>query len=603
MTDAASTAALRDAPPARGVASELLLSVTDLCVDATSEGRRLRLVQDVAFEVRRGETVGLMGESGSGKTVTAMSIAGLLPAALRVSGGSIVFGGRQLTRAGDADMRHIRGGEIGMIFQDPQNSLNPSFTVGNQLIEALRAHRRMSLRQAREEAIQLLERVGVPRARHRLDDYPHQFSGGMAQRAMIAIAICCRPKLLIADEPTTALDVTVQAQILELLQALQAETAMSVLLISHDLSVIAEMTDHVAIMYAGQVVERGRTSRVFHKPFHPYTEALLSAHPRSSGRGETLRTIPGTVPNANDMPSGCRFHPRCSYAQDRCFAEAPGFETPSGSAASGARCLLLHELTLKGVQQHDLAARPRERLDDRPLLLQAHGLSKEFKLKRVAFRRRLASILAVDGVDFEIREGETFGLVGESGAGKTTVGRLVLGLTEPTSGTVRFGDVELTGRNGHGFKLLRREIQAVSQNPYASLDPTMTVGECVAEPIDVHRRWPRREREARVAELLTQVGLDASYAGRYPYELSGGQRQRVAIARALALNPRLIVCDEPVSALDVSTQAQVINLLKELQQRLGLAYLFVGHDLSVVHHISDRIAVMYMGRVVETGWS
>jgi peptide/nickel transport system ATP-binding protein len=577
-----------------------LLTVSGLSVAARSEGRQLMLVQDVDFEVLPGETVGLMGESGCGKSVTANSIVGLLPAELRIAGGQVTFDGRDVTRLSSSELRGIRGGQIGMIFQDPQNSLNPAFTVGNQLTEAIQAHRPMSGGDARREAISLLEHVGIARAADRLDSYPHQFSGGMAQRVMIAIAISCRPKLLIADEPTTALDVTVQAQILDLLRTLQAETGMGLVIISHDLSVIAEMTDRVAIMYAGQVVERGATAEVFGRPRHPYTEALLGAHPRSSAPGQPLRTIPGSVPAAGEMPAGCRFHTRCEYAEERCGRQPPEFI--SLGADGGVRCLRHAELTLEPVRK-SVDAQPAESSTaaSGSVLVSASRLTKSFATRRALFGRATAAVLAVDNVTFRIHTGETFGLVGESGAGKSTVGRLLLGLAEPTSGSIAFEGVALTAGGGKGYRAVRKDIQAVFQNPYASLDPTLTVAECIAEPIDVHGGLTSQERKARVDELLGQVGLDQRYAGRFPHELSGGQRQRVAIARALALHPRLIVCDEPVSALDVSTQAQVINLLKELQDRLGLTYVFVGHDLSVVQHISHRIAVMYMGRVVESG--
>jgi peptide/nickel transport system ATP-binding protein len=424
----------------------------------------------------------------------------------------------------------------------------------------------------------------------------------MAQRVMIALAIAGQPRLLIADEPTTALDVTVQAQILRLLQQLRDEDGMSLLLISHDLSVIAEMADRVAVMYAGQIVETGPADEVFLQPTHPYTEALLGAQPGRSAKGETLVAIPGTVPDPSAMPTGCRFHTRCSYVVEACTMEPPPL-VPHGIGGTSARCLRAEELTLAGVRQDDAgptvgsAATPRR--DD--VLLEMRGLTKEYPVGAGVFGKTKHTIRAVDEVTVDIRRGESVGLVGESGAGKSTVGRLVLGLTDTTSGEVIFEGRDIAKLSRAEQRAQRRDIQVVFQNPYASLDPLMTVEDIVAEPIDVHQSMSKDARRKRVVHLLAQVGLDATYRFRYPHQLSGGQRQRIAIARALALNPKLIVCDEPVSSLDVSTQAQVINLLKDLQRDTEVAYLFVGHDLEVVNHVSDRVAVMYLGRIVETG--
>ncbi|HEV7678703.1 MAG TPA: ABC transporter ATP-binding protein [Candidatus Dormibacteraeota bacterium] len=586
--------------PAAGTAPPLL-AVSGLCVDAVRRDSRLPLVEDVSLTVRSGQMVGLVGESGSGKSVTAMSIVRLLPIGLRITGGSVEFGGRDLTTLDSEQMRAVRGREIGVIFQDPQNSLDPAFSVGNQLVEAIRAHTEMPAKQAHARAVELLDEVGIQNPKQRIEDFPHQFSGGMAQRVMIALAICNRPRLLIADEPTTALDVTVQAQILELLRRLQREHGMALLLVSHDLSVIAEMCDQVTVMYAGQIAEQGSVARVFAHPAHPYTEALLGAHPRGAVKGDTLLTIPGSVPSAEAMPGGCRFHPRCAYAVETCATTLPEIAAPADDIV--VRCLRHAELSLAGLRE---AARvppaptPPPPGDAVPLL-EVGRLRRNYTPRAGGrFGRGRTVVAAVDDVSFEIAPGETLGLVGESGAGKSTVGRLVLGLTPVTGGTVRFQGADLSQLHGNALRDARARIQVVFQNPYASLDPTMTVGDSVGEPLDIHGVG-RGERERRVDELLDQVGLKPVYARRYPHELSGGQRQRVAIARALALDPALIVCDEPISSLDVSTQAQVINLFKDIQRRLGVAYLFVGHDLSVVYQISDRIAVMYMGRVVEIG--
>ena len=579
-----------------------LLSVEGVTV---TRGDGVTLVESVSFDLDAGRTVGLVGESGSGKTLTALSVIRHLPASLRLAGGRVSFGGQDLTALSPAELRSVRGDDIGVVFQDPVASFDPSFTVGSQMVETIRAHTSLSRKEASALAVSLLDRVGIPEPERRMRDYPHQLSGGMAQRVMIAMAISCRPRLLIADEPTTALDVTVQAQILSLLRSLQEEYGMAMLLVSHDLSVVAEMADDMVVMYAGQVVERGPVVDRFERPTHPYTEALLGAQPAASARGHALVTIPGSVPATADLPPGCRFHPRCPHAVDACRTEAP-------SLVDGSRCLRRGELTLEGVAER--AAPVPEGVGHRtggevppgrdgPVLVEVRGLRKEYPLRTGALPLpwRRASLTAVDGVSFEIHAGETLGLVGESGAGKSTVGRLVLGLVEPTGGTVAVDGVDLRRVRGRRRRDLRRDVQVVFQNPHSSLDPMMTVGATLAEPLEIHTRMGRIQIGERVRELLDQVGLDPTYANRYPDALSGGQRQRIAIARALALKPRLIVCDEPVSALDVSTQAQVVNLLAELQRELGVAYLFVGHDLAVMYQVSDRVAVMYQGRIVEIG--
>jgi peptide/nickel transport system ATP-binding protein len=586
-----------------------LLSVSDLSTVLRRTDGPLPLIEEVSFELAAGRTVGLVGESGSGKSLTAMSIIGLLPPTLEITGGKVLFSGIDLTALSQAELRKIRGRDIGMIFQDPQNSLDPCFTVGAQMVETIRTHTDLSSRAAGELAVSLLDRVGIRQPAQRAQDYPHQLSGGMAQRVMIAMAISCQPRLLIADEPTTALDVTVQAQILTLLRELQHEMDMALLLISHDLSVIAEMADDVAVLYAGHVVERGEVTATFAAPSHPYTEALLGARPTASTRGEPLVTIPGVVPSPFAMPSGCHFHPRCSYAHPECREHRPAFEITASRSGKGTRCLRHAELDLSGVRATAPVSAPPERPPnddthaDRPVLLEAQDLRKQYRLRGGRFGLGGSWLVAVDDVSFALRQGETLGLVGESGAGKSTVGRLVLGLADPTGGSVSFDGTDIGSVRGRQRRAMRRHIQVVFQNPYASLDPTKTIGESVAEPLQVHAKLSKGDERDRVVELLEQVGLGPAYVNRYPHALSGGQRQRVAIARALSLNPRLLVCDEPVSSLDVSTQAQVINLLRDLQRDRGLSYLFVGHDLSVVHQISDRIAVMYQGRIVETGRS
>jgi peptide/nickel transport system ATP-binding protein len=576
-----------------------LLEVDGLGVEVKRYGKWVRVVDDVSFSIASGETMGLVGESGSGKSLTAAAVMNLLPQSVRLAAGTVNFEGRVVSALAQRDFRQLRGPKMAMVFQDPQNSLNPAYTVGNQMVEALRTHHEMSKRDATTRAVELLARVGIKHPRDRLGDYPHQFSGGMAQRVMIALAISSQPKLLIADEPTTALDVTVQAQILRLLHSLREEFGMSLLLISHDLSVIAEMCDRVAVMYAGQLVETGDVRSVFVSPTHPYTEALLGSHPGPHTKGGQLLTIPGTVPDPSAMPEGCRFHTRCKYVMEKCIDAPPPLVERGGTEV---RCVRVGEILLAGVRAetsaktHALA----ERTARDPLLV-VGDLTKEYAVGGGVFGRAKRTIRAVDDETIDVQPGESVGLVGESGAGKTTVGRLVLGLVAPTSGKVEFQGVDRATLSRRALRTQRRDIQVIYQNPYASLDPLMTVGDTIAEPLDIHVKMADDERKQRIIELLSQVGLDETYRFRYPHQLSGGQRQRVAIARALALKPKLIVCDEPISSLDVSTQAQVINLLNQLKDETGIAYLFVGHDLEVVHHISDRVAVMYLGRVVEWG--
>jgi peptide/nickel transport system ATP-binding protein len=582
------------------VSDEQLLAIEHLDVAFATADGWLPVVEDVSFAVGAGEIVGLVGESGSGKTVTSLSIMGLHGQAARVRG-AIRFGERDLLKCSRDELRAIRGDEISMIFQEPMTSLNPAFTVGNQIAEAVRLHRDVSRKQAWARAVEMLDRVGIPDATRRVKSFPHEFSGGMRQRAMIAMALVNEPKLLIADEPTTALDVTIQAQILELLRSLQAEIGMSVIFVTHDLGVIADISDRVVVMYAGQVVEESPVDRLFAQPGHPYTEGLLDSMPQVAIPGESLRVIPGRVPNPDEVPTGCRFQPRCAHGAAEC-AGAPVMLRSLGSEVS-VRCVRQPGLELAGsrwsaaIAAPDAHARPGS---DRRLL-EVRGLTKHFAVHSTVLRRTIGLVRAVDGIDFALDEGETLGLVGESGSGKSTVARLVLRLIEPTAGEVVVGGANITRLSSAELRRARREMQIVFQDPYSSLDPRATIAESVGEPLEVHEGITGKARDRRVVELLDRVGLGAHLVRRYPHEFSGGQRQRIAIARALALNPKLVICDEAVSSLDVSTQSQVINLLAELQSELGLAFLFIAHDLSVVRHISRRIAVMYLGRIVEIG--
>ncbi len=594
-----------------------LLSVKNLRVEFLTNGQWFPVMEDASFTVSRGKTLGLVGESGSGKTVSALAVMGLLPPRGCRAGGTARFEGRDLMRLSPADFRQIRGNEIAMIFQEPMTSLNPAFTVGNQIAEQVRTHRHLSKAESWQVAVEMLDRVEIPHAATRARDYPHAFSGGMRQRVMIAMALSCSPKLLIADEPTTALDVTTQAQIVELLHTLQREEDMAMIFVTHDLGVIADVADDVVVMYAGQIVEHTSATALFTRPSHPYTEALLNSIPQLTPPGEPLHFIPGMVPRPDQVPRGCRFHPRCSYAIDACVSTpvslrppGPAGTEPTGGGSSKeepetvlSRCLRQDVLTLagaRGVAEPTTVAAPLAAERGAPLLM-VKGLSKWFPLRTGLLQRVSGSVHAVDDVDLRIAPGTTLGLVGESGSGKSTLARLVTRLIEPTNGRVELNGTDITTLRGPKLRRERQGMQMVFQDPYSSLDPRQSILEVVGEPLRIHTDLNRAQRQQRVIELLGQVGIGPHVLGRQPHEFSGGQRQRIAIARALALEPRLLVCDEPVSALDVSTQSQVINLLSDLQDRLGLAYLFIAHDLSVVRHLSDRIAVMYLGQIIEEG--
>ena len=582
-----------------------LLEVRDLRVSLSVPGGTVRAVDGVDLTVMPGETHAILGESGCGKSMTALSILRLLPAAGRVVDGSVRLDGTDLLRLPEDAMRAVRGRRVAMIFQEPQSSLNPVLTVGDQIAEGVRRHQGLSRRAALRRAVELLEAVGIPDPSRRASEYPHQLSGGMKQRVMIATALAGEPDLLIADEPTTALDVTIQAQVLELLDQLRRERGMAVLLITHDLGVVAESAQRVAVMYAGQVVEEGVTADLFARPLHPYTRKLFAALPAVGKRGGALEVIPGTVPSLTAHVPGCRFAPRCDQAWALCRAAAPGWH-PLGRG-QGVRCHLYAEGRDRArslppgpaVVPASMAV-PRD-VTPTPLL-RVRGLQVHFPIRRGLLQRVVGQVRAVDGVDLDLAAGRTLALVGESGCGKTTVGHAVLQLLRPTAGSVRFDGEELTRLSGPRLRQRRRELQIVFQDPYASMNPRMLVGDIVEEGMLAQGTLPdRTARRSRVADLLAQVGLDPGATDRYPHEFSGGQRQRVAIARALAVEPRLVVCDEPTSALDVSVQAQILNLLRNLQDHLGLAYLFITHNLAVVEYLAHEVAVMYLGRIVERG--
>jgi len=585
-----------------------VLQVHDLRVEIQTPGGVVRPVDGVTLSVRPGETVGIVGESGSGKTMTGMSVLQLLPRGGTIMGGSIKFDGSELTTRSPASLRALRGNDIAMVFQDPMTSLNPTRTVGSQLREAYRLHHGEASRaQAQARAVEVLTLVKLPRPEERLRDYPHQLSGGMRQRVMIAIALVCEPRLLIADEPTTALDVSIQAQILDLLDELKKSLGMGIILVTHDLGVIAGHTDRVAVMYAGQVVEEAPTAVLFSAPRHRYTQALLESMPTMDlDRRYELVSIPGSPPQLVDLPPMCRFAPRCRFADETCRTQNP----PRQEADNLHTYSCFHPRQVDGL--HPTRVRPpmiRESpAESEPItgggaLLSLDRAEKLYRVRNPKPFKARRTLHAVSQVSLDVVEGETLGIVGESGCGKTTLGRLLVGLEKPTSGTVRFtgDDIHQLGRSE--WRHRRAGLQLMFQDSFAALDPRMTVADLVAEPLAAQHIGSGRERRAQVQDLLDAVGLPGSAATKRSYEFSGGQRQRIAMARALVLRPKVIVADEPVSALDVSVQAQILNLMRSLQSQFALTYVAISHDLSLLRYLADRIGVMYLGKLVELGAS
>ena len=611
MTDATVTRVPSPAGSQGSDGVEPLLRVDDLSVTFRSPAGKVTAVRGISYDVRPGEVLGIVGESGSGKSVSSLAVMGLLPPTATVTG-SATFQGHQLLGLGDKQISRIRGRHLAMVFQDPLSALTPVYTVGDQIAETIRIHQGSGREAARERAIELLDLVGIPNPRQRSKGFPHEFSGGMRQRVMIAMAIANDPALIIADEPTTALDVTIQAQILEVLQKAREVTGAAVIMITHDLGVIAGFADRMMVMYAGKVVEAGAVDTVYQRPRMPYTMGLLGSIPRlDMGERQRLTPIEGVPPSMVGLPAGCPFAPRCPMRIATCEQTEPDLlGVVSDDAGHLAACHRSDEIARDGLTGTDVFAAttlpepagtariPREQ---RPVVLQVRDLVKEYPLTTGSLlRRKAGSLQAVAGISFDIREGETLGLVGESGCGKTTTIMEILELAKPTSGTIVVLGKDTAEMSGKERFEIRRDLQVVFQDPMASLDPRLPVSDILAEPMAAHG-VPAAEREKRVRELLRLVGLRPEHADRYPAKFSGGQRQRIGIARALALEPKVLVLDEPVSALDVSIQAGVINLLDQLKAELGLSYLFVAHDLSVVRHIADRVAVMYLGRIVEIG--
>jgi peptide/nickel transport system ATP-binding protein len=582
---------------------EPLLDIRDLHVQFATDQGCVRAVSGVSLSLQEGEILAIVGESGSGKSVSMLSIMGLIPCPPgKIVSGQVLFRGTDLLRLPPADLRGIRGREIAMIFQDPMTSLNPVMTVGNQIDEAIKVHLNFSDPQARARTIELLSLVGIPDAAARRDDYPHQFSGGMRQRVMIAMALSCNPKMLIADEPTTALDVTIQAQIVALVKKLQREFGMSVVWITHDLGVVASIANRVAVMYGGRVMEVCQVDEAYRGLRHPYTQALLKSIPRlNTAVAKVLPEIHGVPVNITADLRACPFEPRCQYASDRCRQQLPALEptdqTGHYSACWHWKTLAEHEQA-SGEAPTD-AAYLNAVASDVDTLVTIQDLKVHFPIRTGGLFGRKQLVKAVDGVDLLIERGKTTGLVGESGCGKTTLGQAVLRLCDITAGKIMLEGQDLAHLKAGKLRATRRRMQLIFQDPYAAMNPRMRIGQVISEPLVVNGMRDKHALQQRVAELLDNVGLNPAYADRYPHEFSGGQRQRVVIARALALNSELIICDEPVSSLDVSIQAQIINLLKALQERYNLTYLFIAHDLAMVRHISDRVAIMYLGKIVE----
>ncbi len=595
-----------------------MLAVEGLTTEFATDDGVVRAVEDVSFELYPGETLGIVGESGSGKSVTARSIVGLLDDTGRIAAGSVRLNGTELTTLSERRLQRVRGTEIAMVFQDPTAALTPVVTVGTQLVETILTHQDVTKREARARAVDLLESVRIADPEAVVDAYPHQLSGGQRQRVLVAIAVSCDPDVLIADEPTTALDVTIEAQLLDLLDEVARERDLSVVHITHDLGVIAAAADRVAVMYAGRFVETGATDDVFGSPRHPYTAGLLRATPRLEDVEPEL--LAGSVPTPESRPRGCNFAPRCPHATDACLADDPPLSALDGhdlderdlgadgldgrdAGGRGARAVACVRTEAIGALDPTPPATRDRRAGANPgeTLVEALGLRKEFSAASGLVDRLLPGgdppVQAVDGVDLALREHETVALVGESGSGKTTLGRLLVALTDPTHGAVRFAGRDLTAVPDAE---LRGRVQFVFQDPSSSLNPRQTVGRILRYAVEKHDDSDG-DAEARVVELLEEVGLDPATRDQYPHQLSGGQKQRVAVARALAVDPDVLIADEPTSALDVSVQGQVLHLLDRIQRERGLAMLFVSHDLSVVRHVSDRVAVMYLGRIVEVG--
>jgi peptide/nickel transport system ATP-binding protein len=601
-----------------------LLDIQDLHTEIRLRRATVHAIDGVSLSVNAGECLGIVGESGSGKTMTALSVMRLLPGGGHITGGHIHLDGKDITALSEDKMDQVRGNQIGMIFQDPLTSLNPTMSIGDQIAESVRLHRGASKAEGLARAVEVLGLVGMPKPAERVGNYPHQLSGGMRQRVMIAMALACEPKLLIADEPTTALDVTIQKQILELIDSLRRRLGMAVILVTHDLGVIAGRADRVAVMYAGRIVEITSTERLFSNPRHPYTEALFEALPEKaadeSAGIKRLYNIPGQPPDLTAPPTGCKFAPRCRYTQDKCKEIEPSLT--EGALSHEFRCFFpvgtpeevrdaktpytsvsqdQPVVVATGDGQAPVAAGAATGAALTPLLRVDH-LVKNFTVTAGAvLQRKVGAVSAVADVSFTVPAGSTFGLVGESGCGKTTIGRLIVGLEKPSAGSIVLNGKNLAKMSARERRRNSRMVQLMFQDSYASMDPRMRVNTILREPMVIQHDGSRTQQQKRISAILNEVGLPAAATERYPHEFSGGQRQRLGLARALILRPSMIVADEPVSALDVSIQAQILNLMRDLQREHGLTYLFISHDLSVVRYMASVIGVMYLGKLVEVG--
>tara|TARA_R110002073_G_scaffold331715_2_gene516812 strand:- start:551 stop:2632 length:2082 start_codon:yes stop_codon:yes gene_type:complete len=596
-----------------------LLEIEHLETILHTGARPVRAVDGLAIKIFKGETFALLGESGCGKSMTALSIMRLLPEAGEIVAGSIKINGEDLLQLPEVDMRSLRGKRISMIFQEPMLSLNPILTIAEQINEVLKRHFNLRGMAAQKRILEILNQVGIPDAARRMHEYPFQFSGGMKQRAMIAMALSGEPELLIADEPTTALDVTIQAQVLDLMRDVQQRNGMAILLITHDLGVVAEMAQRVAVMYAGEIIETATRADFFRNPAHPYSQQLFASLPEKRKRNQELTVIGGNVPLLSQEFIGCRFADRCNHAWDQCHQEVPQWFAVTEN--HHVRCHLFNKAVPAPTANNLITTNNQNTLNkiatvtpkrSCPELLCVTDLKVHFPIRKGLLKRVVGYVKAVDGVSLSIAPGKTLALVGESGCGKTTVGKSILQLIEPIIGSVRYNESELVGLERKKLRQMRSEFQIIFQDPYSSLNPRMRIIEIIQEGMNAlnvedstkansNNYLLHSSREKEVDDLLQRVGLPSEAKWRYPHEFSGGQRQRIAIARALAVNPKLLICDEPTSALDVSVQAQILNLLKSLQNSLGLAYLFITHNISVVAYLADEIAVMYLGRIVEHG--